>query len=269
MFIYISYPPKMLSLGRIAFIDQAGLCWGWLLHKINQLVRIFSHGLMGHDRLFRHESIARGRRLCSKSLNSWSMPQCTYLIIFQTYHTAEPCRPTYAQLALYNMRKSSFVYNACCSIDHKSWLFRAAPAKIALLKLRQVKLIVGVSKLFHPELMMKAGPKTGSKRLSCTVWYTTRFMYRTLCAAYVPSYMYCRMWAITLPYTSPNTVYYPCTLRSTYDIRQKKRAWLSGPLCLVANWFKPWRQARGMSEFHLIWTTFAAANNGWRSLRSH
>ena len=34
------------------------------------------------------------------------MTQRTCLIVFQTYHTAEPCRSTYAQLAPYNMRKS-------------------------------------------------------------------------------------------------------------------------------------------------------------------
>ena len=47
--------------------------------------------------LFRMYTIRHGRR---------SMPRRTCLIVFQTYHTAEPRRSTYAQLAPYNMRKS-------------------------------------------------------------------------------------------------------------------------------------------------------------------
>ena len=39
-------------------------------------------------------------------LNRHSMPSRTYLIIFQTYHTAEPRRSTNTQLAPYKMRRS-------------------------------------------------------------------------------------------------------------------------------------------------------------------
>ena len=104
---------------------------------------------LGIDRLFRPTSIARGQRSRTmlEGLYSRSMPQRTCLIVFQTYHTAEPCRSMYAQLAPYNMRKSPFVHKACYSIDHGAWPYRVAPAKLTPIKLMLVKLVAGVSKL--------------------------------------------------------------------------------------------------------------------------
>ena len=72
-----------------------------------------------------------------EGLNSRSMPQRTCLIVFQTYHTAEPRRPTYAQLAPYNMRKSPLVTQHFVRLISEHDFFCIAQAMFGLLKLTQ------------------------------------------------------------------------------------------------------------------------------------
>ena len=83
---------------------------------------------LGHDRLFRPASIARRR----------SMPQRTYLIAFQTYHTVEPRRSTYAQLAPYNMRKSPLFTKHVGRLMSEHEYFCVAQATLGLLRLTQL-----------------------------------------------------------------------------------------------------------------------------------
>ena len=72
-----------------------------------------------------------------EGLNSRSMPQRTCLIVFQTYHTAEPRRSTYAQLAPYNMRKSPLFTKHVVRLISGHDFFCVAQATLGLLKLTQ------------------------------------------------------------------------------------------------------------------------------------
>ena len=70
-------------------------------------------------------------------LNSRSMPQRTCLIVFQTYHTAEPRRSTYAQLAPYKMRKSPMFTKHIVRLISEHDFFCVVQATLGLLKLTQ------------------------------------------------------------------------------------------------------------------------------------
>ena len=97
------------------------------------------HGCWGMTGLFRAASIARGRRprAMLEGLNNRSMPQRTCLIVFQTYHTAEPRRSTYAQLAPYNMRKSPLFTKHFARFISEHESFCVVQATFGLLKLTQ------------------------------------------------------------------------------------------------------------------------------------
>ena len=111
--------------------------------------------------------------------------------------------------------------------------------------------------LSRPELMMKPGPKAGTKQLSCIIWHTTStcFTYRmyVLSAACVPSYY---QYAGHNPVLQPAQTLLIARVRwsycppTTYDR-------ISGPDRDMRPaysrhwWFKPWQQSRGMSEAEL------------------
>ena len=79
---------------------------------------------------------SRTPRAMLEGLNSRSMPQRTCLIVFQTYHTAEPRRSMYALLEPYNMRKSPlFTKHVRLMSEHD--FFCVAQATLGLLKLTQ------------------------------------------------------------------------------------------------------------------------------------
>ena len=65
------------------------------------------------------------------------MPQRTCLIVFQTYHTAEPHGSTYAQLAPDNMRKSPLFTKDVVRLISEHDCFCVALATLGLLKLTQ------------------------------------------------------------------------------------------------------------------------------------
>ena len=67
-------------------------------------------------------------------LNSRSMHQRTCLIVFQTCHTAEPRRSTYAQLAPYNIRKSPLFTKHVVRLMSEHDFFCVAQAALGLLK---------------------------------------------------------------------------------------------------------------------------------------
>ena len=65
------------------------------------------------------------------------MPQRTYRIVFQTYHTAESRRSAYAQRAPYNMRKSHLFTRHVVRLILEHDPFCVAQATLGLLKLTQ------------------------------------------------------------------------------------------------------------------------------------